>query len=62
MKPRQSTKDKIKGAVRTVSGKVKKHAGRLTGDRDLAAEGKGEEVGGRLQRKVGQAERVLEKD
>jgi uncharacterized protein YjbJ (UPF0337 family) len=60
MKPRQSTKDRTAGAVRTIKGKTKKVAGKLVGNPRLESEGKVEEVAGRVQRKGGEVERVLE--
>ena len=62
MNPRESTKDKIKGAVRTLKGKAKQVAGVISNDRNLESEGKGDELAGRVQKKVGEVERVFEKD
>jgi uncharacterized protein YjbJ (UPF0337 family) len=59
MKP--STKDKAKGTFHEVRGKVKETVGRATNDPDLEAEGQVEKVGGKVQKKIGQVEKVLEK-
>jgi uncharacterized protein YjbJ (UPF0337 family) len=59
MKP--STKDQIKGALHETKGKVKEKAGQLTGNPNLAAEGKNEKLTGKVQKKVGQIEKVFEK-
>ena len=59
MKP--STKDKVEGAIHEVKGKVKETAGRVINNPDLEAEGKAEALGGKVQKKVGQVEQVLEK-
>jgi uncharacterized protein YjbJ (UPF0337 family) len=59
MKP--STKDQISGKLHELKGKVKEKAGQATNNPDLAAEGQGEKLGGKIQKKVGQIERVLEK-
>jgi len=56
-----STKDKIEGAIHEVKGKVKETVGHVTNNPDLEAEGKAENLGGKVQTKVGQIERVLEK-
>jgi len=62
MKSRQSTNDQVKGAARKVKGKAKQVVGVVTGDRETEAEGKLDEAAGHVQKKVGQAERVLEED
>jgi uncharacterized protein YjbJ (UPF0337 family) len=59
MKP--STKDKIKGTFHEVKGKVKEKAGQVTNNPDLKAEGKAEHTAGKVGKKVGQIEKVLEK-
>lgn len=59
MKP--STNDQLAGTLHEVKGKVKEAAGRVAGDPDLEAEGQGEKIAGKIQKKVGQIEKVLEK-
>jgi uncharacterized protein YjbJ (UPF0337 family) len=59
MKP--STKDKAKGKFHEVKGKVKEKVGRATNNPDLEAEGQGEKIGGKIQNKIGQVEKVLGK-
>ena len=59
MKP--STKDEIEGKVKEVKGTVKEKVGELTNDSDLEGEGIGEKIAGKVQKKVGQIERVLGK-
>jgi len=56
-----STKDQIEGTIHEVKGKVKETIGHATNNADLEAEGKAENLGGKLQKKVGQIEKVLEK-
>jgi uncharacterized protein YjbJ (UPF0337 family) len=56
-----STKDQIDGNLHEVKGKVKETAGVLTNNASLEAEGKGENLTGKFQKKVGQVEQVLEK-
>jgi uncharacterized protein YjbJ (UPF0337 family) len=59
MKP--STNDQIEGTLHDVKGKVKETAGKVTNDPNLTAEGQGEQLAGKFQKKVGQVEKVLEK-
>jgi uncharacterized protein YjbJ (UPF0337 family) len=58
MKP--STKDQIKGKIHELKGKVKETAGQATNNPDLAAKGQGEQLAGKIQKKVGQIEKVFE--
>jgi uncharacterized protein YjbJ (UPF0337 family) len=59
MKP--STKDRIKGKLHVIKGKAKEQAGKATGNPNLEAEGQAEQFAGRIQNKVGQIKKVLEK-
>ena len=59
MKP--STKDQITGKLHEMKGKAKQKAGQVTNNPDLAAEGRAEKFAGKIQKKVGQIEKVLEK-
>jgi uncharacterized protein YjbJ (UPF0337 family) len=43
-----------------VKGKVKENVGKLTNNPDLEVEGQDEKVGGKVQKKVGQVENVLD--
>ena len=56
---KQSTKDRARGQFREVKGRVKEKVGRATNNPDVEAEGHVEKVGGRMQKKIGQVERVL---
>ncbi|MGI9072291.1 MAG: CsbD family protein [Bryobacteraceae bacterium] len=58
---KDSTEDKLKGKAHEVKGTVKEKAGKATNDPDLEAEGKGEKVAGKVQKKVGDVEKVIEK-
>jgi uncharacterized protein YjbJ (UPF0337 family) len=42
-----------------VKGKVKEKAGQVTNNPELEAEGQDEKIGGKVQKKVGQVEKVL---
>ena len=55
----QSTKDQVEGAVHEVKGAVKEKAVQLTNKPDLEQAGAGEKLGGKVQRKVGEIEKVL---
>jgi uncharacterized protein YjbJ (UPF0337 family) len=55
-----SNKDQAEGAFHELKGEVKKKAGQLTNDPDLAAEGQDEKLAGKIQKKVGQIEKVFE--
>ncbi|MGA2771060.1 MAG: CsbD family protein [Bryobacteraceae bacterium] len=55
------TKDQIQGKFHELKGKAKKVAGQATNNPDLEAEGQGENLAGKIQKKVGQIEKVLEK-
>jgi uncharacterized protein YjbJ (UPF0337 family) len=59
MKP--STKDQIAGKLLEMKGKVKEKAGQVTNNPDLAAEGQADRLVGKVQKKVGQIEKVFEK-
>jgi len=56
-----SKKDQAEGKFHEVKGKVKETVGHAIGNPDLEDEGKAENVGGKVQKKIGQIEKVLEK-
>jgi uncharacterized protein YjbJ (UPF0337 family) len=58
---KESTKDKVEGAVHEVKGKVKETVGHATNNPNLEDEGTAERVGGKVQTKVGDMEKVFEK-
>jgi uncharacterized protein YjbJ (UPF0337 family) len=58
MKP--STVDQAKGKFHEVKGTVKEKVGRATNDPDLEGEGQDEKVAGKVQKKIGQVEKVLD--
>ena len=59
MKP--STNDQIQGKLHELKGAAKEKAGKLTKHPDLTAEGQTEKIAGKIQKKIGQVEAVLEK-
>lgn len=58
---KSSTKDQVAGKFHEVKGKVKEKAGQATKDPDLEAEGQAEGLAGKVQKKIGQVEKVFEK-
>jgi len=58
---KDSIKDKVAGTLHEAKGKVKEKVGRATNDPDLEAQGTGEKVAGKVQKKVGDIEKVFEK-
>jgi uncharacterized protein YjbJ (UPF0337 family) len=56
-----STKDKVEGALHQAKGAVKEKIGHVTNNPDLEDEGTAEKVGGKVQKKVGDIEKVFEK-
>jgi uncharacterized protein YjbJ (UPF0337 family) len=55
-----STKDQLEGKFHEVKGALKETAGQVTNNPDLAAEGQGEKLGGKIQTKIGQVEKIFE--
>ena len=56
-----STKNEVAGSVHEVKGKIKQTIGRIGNDPGLEGEGVGERIGGKIQKKFGQAQRVVER-
>ena len=56
-----STNDQVKGGLHEAKGKVKETVGHVVNNPDLEAEGKTENLAGKIQKKVGQIEKVFEK-
>jgi uncharacterized protein YjbJ (UPF0337 family) len=59
MKP--STKDEIAGKVHEVKGNIREKVGHVTNDPDLEGAGLGEKIAGKIQKKIGQIEKIIEK-
>jgi uncharacterized protein YjbJ (UPF0337 family) len=55
----QSANDQIDGKFHEVKGKIKETIGQATHNPDLESEGQVENLGGTVQKKVGQVEKVL---
>ena len=58
---KRSTKDTVSGKLHEVRGSVKQKLGRAANDPDLEAEGVAEKISGKVQKKIGQVEKVLGK-
>ena len=58
---KESTKDKIEGTAHEVKGAVKEKVGHATNNPNLENEGADEKMGGKIQKKVGDVEKVFEK-
>ena len=58
---KDSTKDQIKGKVDEVAGAVKEKIGHATNNPKLEDQGTAQKMGGKIQKKVGQVEKVVEK-
>jgi uncharacterized protein YjbJ (UPF0337 family) len=57
---KNSTKDQAEGKFHEVKGAAKQKIGRATGRPRLAEEGTEEKLGGKIQKKIGQLEKVFE--
>jgi uncharacterized protein YjbJ (UPF0337 family) len=58
---KQSIKNKAKGTFHEAKGEVKEKVGRAANNPNLEVEGQVEKMGGKIQKKIGQVENVLEK-
>ena len=56
---KDSAKDQAQGKMHEVKGAVKEAAANLTGNPDKKAEAQDEKIGGKIQKKVGQIEKVF---
>jgi len=56
---KSSMKDKVKGTLHEAKGKAKEMAGEITDNPKLEAEGKAENIAGKVQVKLGQVKKVM---
>jgi uncharacterized protein YjbJ (UPF0337 family) len=54
-------KDEVAGKTHEVKGAIKEAAGRVTGNPRVEADGQDEKIAGKVQKKIGQIERVVDK-
>jgi len=57
---RSSSMNQAKGKIREIKGRVKEGFGVATNNPETEARGKGERIAGKVQRKVGEAQQLLE--
>jgi uncharacterized protein YjbJ (UPF0337 family) len=58
---KSSTKDQVEGKFHEVKGTLKETAGKLSDNPKLEGEGTGERIAGKVQEKIGQLKKVLNK-
>jgi uncharacterized protein YjbJ (UPF0337 family) len=58
---KSSTTDKVQGAVKQATGKIKEKTGQATNDPDMADSGTVEKAGGKVQQKIGDIKKVFNK-
>jgi len=58
---KDSTKDKAEGTLHEAKGAVKQAVGHALNKPNLEAEGQDEKIAGKVQKKVGDVEKVVEK-
>jgi len=58
---KSSNRDKTEGTIHEVKGKGKEIIGKLTDNPKLEAEGTGEKIAGKMQKKLGQVKKVFGK-
>jgi uncharacterized protein YjbJ (UPF0337 family) len=58
---KSSNRDRAEGTFHSVKGKAKEIAGKLSDNPKLEAEGTGEKIAGKVQKKIGQVKKVLVK-
>lgn len=54
--------DRVEGAAKNIGGNIKEAAGKVTGDEKLKAEGRAEQVEGKVQNAVGGVKDTLRGD
>ena len=58
---KDSTKNKVEGTLDELTGKVKEEVGEATDNPRLEGEGEGQQVGAKVQKKVGDVQKVFDK-
>jgi len=58
---KSGTEDKVEGAAKNLSGKVKEGVGKAIGSHHLEAKGDSEQLEGQAQRKVGEVKKAFGK-
>jgi uncharacterized protein YjbJ (UPF0337 family) len=58
---KDSVKNEVAGNAHEVKGSVKQAVGHVTGNPKVEADGQQEKIAGKVQKKIGQVERVIDK-
>jgi len=58
---KSSTENEVEGDVHQVKGAIKQKVGHVTNNPNLEGDGAGEKVAGKIQNKIGQVQKVMEK-
>jgi uncharacterized protein YjbJ (UPF0337 family) len=58
---KDSVKDEVAGKAHEVKGALKEAVGHVTGNPQTEAEGQNEKIAGKIQKKIGQIEKVIDK-
>jgi uncharacterized protein YjbJ (UPF0337 family) len=58
---KDSTHDKVEGTAKDLKGKAKETAGNITKDPNLRDSGRSDQVEGKVQKKIGDVEKVFNK-
>ena len=58
---KSSTKDQAEGKLHNVKGKIKEIAGKVSGNPELEGKGKDEKMACKIQKKVGEIEKIVGK-
>jgi uncharacterized protein YjbJ (UPF0337 family) len=58
---KDSVKDEVAGKAHEVKGSLKQAVGQVTGNPKVEDEGQQEKIAGKVQKKIGQVERVIDK-
>jgi uncharacterized protein YjbJ (UPF0337 family) len=58
---KSGNQDKAEGTGKDLKGKIKEGAGKVTGDRDMEASGRADQLEGKVQKKAGDVKKVFDK-
>jgi uncharacterized protein YjbJ (UPF0337 family) len=58
---KESTTDQVTGTLRELKGAAKEKLGRVTDNPKLTAEGQGDQIAGKVQKKLGQIKKVFDR-
>ena len=58
---KSGTQNEVAGKIHELKGRIKEKVAQLTNNPDLEDEGTGGKIAGKVQKKIGQVEKVIEK-